>query len=72
MNATIPEITMGSLSARVAALTGLHYPPSRWGDLQRNVERASAALGFEHAEACVEWLLTAPPTRRLRPSSAST
>jgi chemotaxis protein methyltransferase CheR len=51
------------LSERIAAAMGLNFPPERWPDLRRGLERAAKELGLADVPACAEWLLSAEPTK---------
>jgi chemotaxis protein methyltransferase CheR len=46
----------------VAATLGLHFPPKRHEDLRRSFRHAARELGFDNSVACIEWLLSQPPT----------
>lgn len=48
------------LSGLVAERMGLHFPPARWGDLQRGLAGAAEEFGFENIAACAHWLASAP------------
>ncbi len=50
------------LSEFIAQTMGLHFPRERSADLQRGVAEAARELGFEDVAACVDRLLSAPPT----------
>lgn len=51
------------LSQHIAERIGLHFPRERWNDLQRGFAGAAQEFGFEDTEECLDWLLSAPPTR---------
>lgn len=52
-----PSTSMLSrLSTRIVETMGLHYPPERWGDLQRGLEKAARDFGFKDVESCGDWL----------------
>lgn len=51
------------LSELVAESMGLHFPRERWDDLRRGMAGAAQELGCEDVAACVDWLLSAPPTK---------
>ena len=51
------------MSEFVTRRMGLHFPKERWTDLQRGVASAARDLGFEDAETCVRWLLSAAVSR---------
>lgn len=56
---TLPRPLLSGLSDFVATRLGLHFPQERWRDLQRGLVAAAAEFGFEDAEACARWLLSA-------------
>ncbi|MBI2425282.1 MAG: tetratricopeptide repeat protein [Candidatus Hydrogenedentes bacterium] len=60
MTTFVSENSIPCLSDFVAGNLGIYFPPPRWSELQRSVERATQALGFPDVEACVNWLLTPP------------
>jgi chemotaxis protein methyltransferase CheR len=51
------------LSELIAERTGLHFPRERRNDLRRSLAGAARELGIEDAAACIEWLLSGPPTK---------
>src|SRR5690554_1197013 len=51
------------VSAVIADLTGLYFPPERSCDLQRGLREAARELGLGSAEECAQRMLAAPPTR---------
>lgn len=51
------------LSELIAESMGLHFPRERWDDLQRGMAGAAQELGCEDVAACVDRLLSAPPTK---------
>lgn len=59
----VMQAQWSQLSELVAGTTGLHFPRERWDDLKRGLVDAAQEFGFEDAAACVDWLLSAPPTR---------
>ncbi len=46
----------------IAESMGLHFPRARWDDMQRGLAGATQEFGFDDVTACVDWLLSAPPT----------
>jgi chemotaxis protein methyltransferase CheR len=50
--------------AFLARQLGLCFGPERWDDLRRGLDSASRDLDFADPAACVQWMLTAPLTRR--------
>ena len=57
------EVQWSQLSQIIAERMGLHFPPERWKDLQRGLADAAHEFGFADAAACVNWLISAPPTK---------
>ena len=53
-----PEL-LAAVSQSVEAQLGLHYPPERWGDLERGLRGAATDLGFESMEKCARELALA-------------
>jgi chemotaxis protein methyltransferase CheR len=53
-----PEL-LSAVSQSVEAQLGLHYPPERWGDLERGLRGAAMDLGFESMEKCARELALA-------------
>jgi len=47
----------------IARSMGLHFPRERWDDLQRGLAGAAQEFGQKDAAACIDWLLSAPPTK---------
>ena len=64
MPGPISELLLRQYSEFLAARMGLHFPPARWPDMLRGLERAAREFGLAGAEACMHWLLAAPPDRR--------
>ena len=50
---------LAKLNEFVETRMGLHFPPSRLGDLERGISAAAVEFSFNHAEPCIEWLLSA-------------
>ncbi|MDP4029209.1 MAG: CheR family methyltransferase [Gallionella sp.] len=65
MQRTLPDSLLPSLSEFIAVRTGLHFPPERWGDLERGIAAAAPDLNFPDGETCARWLLSAPLARRM-------
>jgi len=65
MQSTLPDSLSSSLSEFVAIRTGLHFPPERWGDLERGIAAAAPDFDFPDGESCARWLLSAPLPRRM-------
>ena len=42
---------------------GLHFPKSRWMDLERGIRAATDELGFENPAECSEWLVSTRLTK---------
>lgn len=62
---------LSRLSEWVATQTGLHFPPERWGDLERGIAAAAPDFNFPDGESCARWLLSAPLTRHMNKVLAS-
>ena len=60
--ASLSTDMLRELAALIHSHTGLHYPPEKWPDLQRQIAAATPQLGFKDVQACVEWLLRSTPT----------
>ena len=63
MHGQVMQAQWSQLSELVAGTMGLHFPHERWDDLKRGLVDAAQEFGFEDAAACIDWLLSAPPTR---------
>jgi len=59
MKNTISENRISQLSEFIAARMGLHFPPERWGELERNIAPAAREFGFPDTDAFIRWLVTA-------------
>ena len=57
---TISGSSMAQLSEFIAARMGLHFPPERWGDLERNIVPAAREFEFTDTEAFIRWLTASP------------
>lgn len=60
--AGIPNL-LAEFSAFLSARMGLHYPPQRWGDLERSLRQMAPELGFANAETCMRYFLAVQPSR---------
>ncbi|MCG3210447.1 MAG: hypothetical protein FOGNACKC_04078 [Anaerolineae bacterium] len=63
MTGLISPALLMQISQFVNSQMGLHFPQKRWPDLARGLARAAGDFGFDDAEACVQWLLSAPLTQ---------
>ncbi|MDP3512109.1 MAG: CheR family methyltransferase [Sulfuritalea sp.] len=63
MPGPISELLLQQFSDFLTARMGLHFPSARWPDMLRGLERAAREFGLAGAEACMRWLLAAPPDR---------
>lgn len=63
MRSQVREAQWSQLSEFIAERIGLHFPPERWDDLKRGLADAARELGFEDVAACIDWLLSAPPSK---------
>lgn len=59
----VRETQLSQLSELIAVRMGLHFPQERRADLQRSLAGAAREFGFDDTAACVDWLLSAPPTK---------
>jgi chemotaxis protein methyltransferase CheR len=59
----IDESLLSRLSAFVSRRMGLHFPPARWPELHRGLQRAADELEFEDPAGFVQWLESSPVTR---------
>jgi chemotaxis protein methyltransferase CheR len=59
MTSVISENSLLQLSEFIADRMGLHFPPERWGDLERNIVPAAREFEFTETEAFIRWLVTA-------------
>ena len=64
MSQRISDMTLAILSDFLAKEMGLLFPPERWRDLERGMVLAAAEFGFQETQQCIDWLLSAPLTRR--------
>lgn len=63
MTARPPDQLLSRFSRFLAGQMGLHFPPERASDLQRGIRSAAREFGYEDADDCIQWLLSAPLTR---------
>src|SRR5689334_15848452 len=59
----LPSARWPQLSELIAARLGLHFPPERHADLTRGVASAAKEFGFDDAESCAAWILSAQLSR---------
>lgn len=71
MRTALPPDLLSRLSEFVVAQTGLYFPPERWGDLERGIAATAPDFDFTDVKSCVNWLLSAPLTRRTNEVLAS-
>jgi chemotaxis protein methyltransferase CheR len=62
MEHNISDKELVHLSEYVAGAIGLHFPPSRWTDLQRGAAGAALDLGFGDVHECMRWLMSGHST----------
>ena len=60
MNKGLSDTSLSQLSEFIARKTALHFPPERWGDLQRRISPAAKEFGYSDEEAFVQWLVSSP------------
>ncbi len=58
----LPDSTLTRLSELLAGRIGLHFPPERWGDLERGIGSAAHAFGLADAGSYAQRLLSTTPT----------
>ncbi|WP_332775393.1 CheR family methyltransferase [Polaromonas sp.] len=63
MHGQVLQTQWSQLSEFIAAAMGLHFPRERWDDLKRGLFGAAQEFGFDDTAACIDWLLSAPPTQ---------
>lgn len=63
MSSQILPAQWSQLSELVAGTMGLHFPRERRDDLKRGLVGAAPEFGFADEAACMDWLLSAPPTQ---------
>ncbi len=63
MTHTLDAALLQAVSVAIEAQLGLHYPPDRWGDLERGLRGAALDLGFESVEECARELVLAKLSR---------
>jgi chemotaxis protein methyltransferase CheR len=51
------------LSDFIASNMGLHFPSERWDDLKRGLAGVAHEFDQMDPSACIEWLLSAPPSK---------
>jgi len=64
MSVALSPYLLAQLSKFIASRMGLHFPEERWGDLANGLASAAREQGLRDAEGYVQWLLSAPLTRR--------
>lgn len=64
MTRGVSNLLLGKFSEFVAVHMGLQFPPERWPDLDRGIRKAMPEFGFADEEECVNWLMSAPLTRK--------
>jgi chemotaxis protein methyltransferase CheR len=63
MKKSLSKDLLTQFSEFIAARMALHFPMSRWNDLERVVRSASKEFGAADPEAFIQWLLSSPLTR---------
>lgn len=63
MQASLVHSLLEEFSIFLGSRMGLHYPPERWGDLDRAVAQMAAELGYADAGACMRHFLSTPVDR---------
>lgn len=60
MARSLSDQLLSQLSKFVANQMGLHFPPERWGDLERGIRSVAGELGAPNAEACAQQIMSKP------------
>jgi chemotaxis protein methyltransferase CheR len=60
MTQSISPVLLAQLSDVIAAQMGLHFPQSRWHNLERGIRAAARELDFPDVAACIQWLVSSP------------
>lgn len=63
MPGMVNDAQWSRLSEFIARSMGLHFPRERWEDLRRGLAGAAQEFGLKDPAACIEQLLSAPPTK---------
>ena len=63
MATAIPDSLLRQFSGFLATRMGLHFPPPRWPDMLRGLERAAPEFGLPGPEACMRLLMASPLKR---------
>jgi chemotaxis protein methyltransferase CheR len=58
----ISDLLWQRVSSYIAQAVGLHFPPERHAELQRNLTAAALQFGFADITRCIEWMLAEPPS----------
>lgn len=59
----VSDNALSRFSALVDQQTGLYFPETRYADLQRTLALMAKENGFDSADSCLHWLLSAPHER---------
>jgi chemotaxis protein methyltransferase CheR len=59
----LDDSQLAELSGFVAVTLGLHFPPARWSDLERQANLAARDFGFNDPAQFLPWLLSSALTR---------
>jgi chemotaxis protein methyltransferase CheR len=62
MKKALSDVLLARFSDFIAARMALHFPPSRWGELERMARSASKEMGYADPEALLEGLIASPLT----------
>src|SRR5206468_7853686 len=63
MTRGLSDQLLSQLSECIASQLGLHFPRTRWRDLERGIQSAAREFGTPDAESCARWLLSARLTK---------
>lgn len=62
MNRPLTKSELEKITAQIVTQMGLHFPPSKWQNLEQILRTAAKELGFNDVKECVARLIMAPPS----------
>jgi len=62
MKVTFPENTLAQLSGFIASHLALHFPKTRWNDLERSIISAANEFGYNDVESFIQRIMSFPLT----------
>ena len=63
MTSQISDTILSQLSEFIASIMGLHFPESKWSDLERKIKSASAEFGYKNPLEFISWFMSAKLAR---------